>query len=414
MIIDSPDDMFVFFEVIKQAQCQSVLDIGMFLQRIGCVARQAMHCRVPEKVHLTGVSVDEKIFPITKYIYNDYIPIDYIDDMAMLLEIEENFSYDLIMYMHVNEYLSGDMTQLWDWMIAHGKRIVADAADDAFVGYMTARLGCTPLQAGDSRYVMFDTDGAHTGAYVYAEVPSAIPAAKADIRPSGNGEDIRIYVAAHKKFDAPEDDVYIPLHVGCEGKEPLGYIGDNTGDNISTKNQNYCELTGIYWMWKNVNCDIIGLCHYRRYFRIGGRILGRQDVKMLMDTYDIVVGDSSVSASNCNVREHFSSRHNERDLERCREAIEALCPEYADAFDMTVECNLMSIGNMIICSKRIFDKYCEWLFPILKWVENRTDMTGYTDYQKRLYGFLSERLMRTWLFEQEYKIGEVQIGQTDV
>ena len=78
--------------------------------------------------------------------------------------------------------------------------------------------------------------------------------------------DIKILVATHKKYWMPEDDVYLPIHVGREGKADLGYVGDNTGDNISEKNANYCELTGLYWAWKNLKCDYIGLCHYRRYF----------------------------------------------------------------------------------------------------------------------------------------------------
>ena len=73
-------------------------------------------------------------------------------------------------------------------------------------------------------------------------------------------------VATHKKYWMPEDEVYLPLHVGAEGKADLGYTKDNTGDNISVKNPNYCELTGMYWAWKNLNCEYIGLCHYRRYF----------------------------------------------------------------------------------------------------------------------------------------------------
>ena len=70
--------------------------------------------------------------------------------------------------------------------------------------------------------------------------------------------DIKILVAAHKKYWMPDDDVYLPIHVGREGKEDLGYLGDNTGDNISSKNANYCELTGLYWAWKNLKCDYIG------------------------------------------------------------------------------------------------------------------------------------------------------------
>ena len=73
--------------------------------------------------------------------------------------------------------------------------------------------------------------------------------------------DIKILVAAHKKYWMPDDDVYMPLHVGAEGKASLGYTPDNTGDNISAKNPNYCELTGLYWAWKNLECQYIGLCH---------------------------------------------------------------------------------------------------------------------------------------------------------
>ena len=53
-------------------------------------------------------------------------------------------------------------------------------------------------------------------------------------------KDIALIVATHKKYWMPGDEMYIPLHVGREGKDDLGYIGDNIGDNISTKNANYC------------------------------------------------------------------------------------------------------------------------------------------------------------------------------
>lgn len=57
----------------------------------------------------------------------------------------------------------------------------------------------------------------------------------------------KIIIAAHKKYRMPTFSSYIPLQVGAEGKEPLGYVRDNTGDNISLKNPSFCELTGLYW-----------------------------------------------------------------------------------------------------------------------------------------------------------------------
>lgn len=47
--------------------------------------------------------------------------------------------------------------------------------------------------------------------------------------------DIKFLVATHKKYWMPKDEVYLPIHVGKAGKHDLGYIGDNTGDNISIK-----------------------------------------------------------------------------------------------------------------------------------------------------------------------------------
>ena len=90
-----------------------------------------------------------------------------------------------------------------------------------------------------------------------------------------DGKNVKIIVAAHKAFRMPDDDMYLPVHVGAEGKtdadgQPLdiGFVKDNMGDNISLKNPGYCELTGLYWAWKNLDADYIGLAHYRRHFSL--------------------------------------------------------------------------------------------------------------------------------------------------
>lgn len=80
---------------------------------------------------------------------------------------------------------------------------------------------------------------------------------------------VKIYVVSHSAEDIKNirnDNIYTPLFVGLNGKDNFGFLSDDTGDNISEKNLNFCELTGLYWMWKNSDANIIGLCHYRRYF----------------------------------------------------------------------------------------------------------------------------------------------------
>ena len=82
--------------------------------------------------------------------------------------------------------------------------------------------------------------------------------------------DIKVIVAAHKPYRMPQDSMYLPLQVGrALADQDLGWQGDNTGDNISLKNPYYCELTGLYWAWKNLKADAIGLVHYRRFLRGG-------------------------------------------------------------------------------------------------------------------------------------------------
>ena len=84
---------------------------------------------------------------------------------------------------------------------------------------------------------------------------------------------LTMLVCCHKEDIMATAEPYMPLQVGKDiSKIDLNIQGDNTGDNISCKNQSYCELTGMYWAWKNLkNVDYVGLCHYRRYFDFHGQ-----------------------------------------------------------------------------------------------------------------------------------------------
>ena len=85
-----------------------------------------------------------------------------------------------------------------------------------------------------------------------------------------------IFVATHKKFEFPLPDNYIPILVGSYKFDLSIYQRDDDGEfQISYKNKNYCELTGLYWIWKNIRTDYVGLCHYRRYFINKKKCFGR-------------------------------------------------------------------------------------------------------------------------------------------
>lgn len=230
--------------------------------------------------------------------------------------------------------------------------------------------------------------------------------------------DIKILVAAHKKYWMPEDDVYMPLHVGAEGKPFLGYVPDNTGDNISAKNPSYCELTGLYWAWKNLRCDYIGLCHYRRYFgrsihtkdieKKKDAIFHRKDYEKLLARYDVILPKKRNYYIET-VRSQYEHAHYKKDLDETERIIGELAPDYSEAFRKVMARRRLHILNMFVMKKDRFDAYCAWLFPILFTLEKRIDTTHYDAYESRIYGFLAERLFNVWLEKEHMKEKEVPV-----
>ena len=67
------------------------------------------------------------------------------------------------------------------------------------------------------------------------------------------------------------------------------------------------------------------------------------------------------------------------------------------------------IYNMFIMKKDIFDGYCQWLFDILFQVEREVDISGYSAYDKRVFGFVSERLLDIYLEANNIGYKEVPV-----
>ena len=103
---------------------------------------------------------------------------------------------------------------------------------------------------------------------------------------------VTIYVLTHKSFDCPNDDIYKPLLNGSFNyTDDFGYLRDDSGDNISNLNNYYAEMTGEYWVWKNSDSNIIGFCHYRRYFakNILLKKLEKEDIEEILNDYDMIL-----------------------------------------------------------------------------------------------------------------------------
>lgn len=231
---------------------------------------------------------------------------------------------------------------------------------------------------------------------------------------------IRLYIITHKKFEKTKLQEYLPIQVGAENNEKLGYLQDNIGENISSKNPNYCELTGIYWIWKNDNeNDVIGISHYRRYFtqqlifKNKNKILNQEQVEEIFNKgYDIILPKKEIYRENV-YKQYCQNSGFATDLNRVEEIIRKQCPEYIESYKKIMEKNRLHQFNMMICSKDLYNEYCEWLFNILFELEKEVDLSQYNEYQKRIYGFLAERLLNVWVDKNNLKIKTIRVINID-
>ncbi len=229
---------------------------------------------------------------------------------------------------------------------------------------------------------------------------------------------ITILVATHRKYWMPSDDVYMPLHVGAEGKKKLPYTPDNAGENISLKNRNYCELTGLYWAWKNLTTDYIGLCHYRRYFGKSGHtkdiekkkddIFQRGDYEALLSKYDIILPKKRCYYIET-VRSQYEHAHYKEDLVEVERIVAEKYPDYSDAFTKVMNRRSLYNLNMFVMKKSLFDEYAAWLFSILFAAEGKINLSQRSAYQARVFGFLAERLFNVWLEKKQLRAKEAPI-----
>lgn len=221
---------------------------------------------------------------------------------------------------------------------------------------------------------------------------------------------IKLFTITHKPFTPPPDPLYIPLQVGADNAPSLDFCKDNTGENISKRNAYYCELTGMYWIWKNEHkADYIGICHYRRYLlNDKGTLFTKSQLLPLLSEYDMIT--TKLLTLPGSYYNGFAANHHIKDLLYTGEVIRKLCPDYFPVFESLIHGSHTYFGNILITSKKEYDRYCTWLFSILFEVEKNCDFTGYNNYQKRLFGFLAEFLQTVWITYHHLHVKECMVG----
>ena len=242
---------------------------------------------------------------------------------------------------------------------------------------------------------------------------------------------IKILVCCHKPSELPQDKAFLPIHVGAAiSNMELGIQRDDqlngaSCDNISDKNRSFCELTAIYWAWKNIkkiypDLQYIGLNHYRRFFSFNEkRVTGSgipKDVRNISQyKFDMSLVESSLKSNKVittpkahlktSLAGSYEHCHNSSDLRIIHDIVRDDYPEFLSTFnDVYLGKNFFYDCNMFIMPWDEFDSYCEWIFGILFKAEKLIDISNYDTYQKRIYGFLAEHLWTVWVMQKQYQL----------
>ena len=222
---------------------------------------------------------------------------------------------------------------------------------------------------------------------------------------------------------------------------PAGVFKDNVGENISSKNKSYCELTTQYWAWKNVKADYYGFCHYRRFFSFNpdklkenewGTVeysalndkvmeelhLNEKDMRSYIENYDFLIAEGIPTQKLLakSVYDHYEKApelHIE-DVKILLEIIKEKYPEISDAAEAFFKGKTFYPCNMFIMKRELFDEYSAMLFDILEEFENRVDMSLYSREGYRTTGHLGERMVGIFYEYLKkkggYRLGELQIA----
>lgn len=238
-------------------------------------------------------------------------------------------------------------------------------------------------------------------------------------------EKIKILIATQETNVLVNDGVYMPIYVGkALSNKDINIQGDDTGDNISSKNPYYCELTATYWAWKNLkDVDYIGLCHYRRYFDFSFKPHIMKEQRQV--SADFIVNNKNKLAPkipyDCDVILPVSNPYiynlisshlfnlSVTDVILLEKTILYLFPDYKESIKhIFYHKQYIPQRNMFVMRRDLFDKYCEFLFSILFEVEKHLKHSLYK-YEQRSLAFMGELLLPLFCYHNKLKIKNRQI-----
>jgi len=252
-----------------------------------------------------------------------------------------------------------------------------------------------------------------------------------------------VYVTHHRPSHLVEaDPVLRAIQVGDGAPIPGVVCRDNTGDHIADRNPHYCELTAQYWMWRSAPPEAthLGLLHYRRFldFHQGDHRLdpwgvvhesafthGFQQrygltaaaITAAVEQADLILPRpwSVRQAGFRNLRAHYerSPHHHAADLQQAEHVLAEWHPHLLKPWQQLLNGHQAYFNNMFVLRRDLFERYCQWLFPLLEAIESRLPIETYNQQEARVIGYLSERLFNLWIHQLRAEQPQLRVLELD-
>lgn len=264
--------------------------------------------------------------------------------------------------------------------------------------------------------------------------------------------DVKIFVSHRIDQDSATIDnpLYIPVRCGAifDDREGVEMLGDDTGDNISDRRMSFCELTVLYWAWKNVEADYYGLCHDCRYMIFPDKEYKTDKANwsqivcehLLPDTVkdfgltdsekmrQIIAGNDAVlpqcvDITECNTPNGYRKSIGEfwktfegefiadDGIQLLVDCTENVAPQYVEMLNNYLSSSQSFNLNCFVLKKTVFLNLCEFLFPILFQIESRLDMKHSSKKAAQTLNRFGEILIGAFLYHTSQQ-GESISGQT--
>lgn len=140
-------------------------------------------------------------------------------------------------------------------------------------------------------------------------------------------------------------------------------LTDDTGENISAKNKQYCELSATYWVWKNTGHAWTGIEHYRRHLLVTPNMLGG-DVDAVLPLPYLCYPDTMAQFRR------FVSGDVQQALLRALKTLHPL--EYGE-YEKILYGPYQYTYNIFCAKRAVFEDYCGWFFEITGHMEIMSD-----------------------------------------